>query len=139
MIRKKKKSTLDKKPIDFLLLRISQNGKRFPNYLSLGVELKTSSSPGTVFLFSFQFAFFKYLKCFNLIFILHWSIFDLQCCIAFMCIAKQFSFTYTHSFSSCLPIYFITEYWVEFSMLYSGPLLIVYFTCSDPYLLIPNS
>ena len=44
--------------------------------------------------------------CFNLIFILYWSIVDLQYCVSFRCIAKWFSSTYTYiySFSDSLPI-----------------------------------
>ena len=73
----------------FLTFENLTEWKEFPNYLSLGVELKTSSSLRTVFFFFFfSLHFLKYLKCFNLIFILYWNIFDLQSCIAFRCIAK---------------------------------------------------
>ena len=43
---------------------------------------------------------------FNLIFILYWSIVDLQCCVSFRYTANGFSYTYTyiHSFSDSFPI-----------------------------------
>ena len=66
---------------------------------------------------------------------------DLQCCVSFRCTAKWFSYTYTHihSFSDSFPVWVITEYWVEFPVLCSRSLLIIYFTYSGIYLLIPNS
>ena len=40
------------------------------------------------------------------VFILHWSIVDLQCCVSFRCTAKWLSYTYTyiHCFSNSFPI-----------------------------------
>ena len=54
-----------------------------------------------------------------------WSISDLQCCVSFRCITKWLSYTYTciPSFSDSFLIQFITEYWVEFSLLYSRSFL----------------
>ena len=40
---------------------------------------------------------------FNLIFILHWSIIELQCCVSFRCIATWFSYTYIPSFQILFP------------------------------------
>lgn len=50
-------------------------------------------------------------------------------CVSFKCIAKGFSNTYTYvnSSSDSLPKYVITEYQVEFPVLYSGYLLVIYF------------
>ena len=59
---------------------------------------------------------------------------DLQCCVNFHCIAKWFSYTYIfflHSF----PLWFITEYWISFSVLTVGPCLSI--LCS--HLVILNS
>ena len=58
-----------------------------------------------------------------------WSIVDLQYWVSFKCIAKGFSNTYTYvnSSSDSLPKYVITEYQVEFPVLYSGYLLVIYF------------
>ena len=58
-----------------------------------------------------------------------WSIVDLQCWVSFRCIAKGFSNTYTYvkSSSDSLPKYVITEYQVEFPVLYSRYLLVIYF------------
>ena len=47
--------------------------------------------------------------------------------------------THIHSFSDSFPIQVITEYWVEFPVLYSRSLLIIYFIYNSVYLLIPNS
>ena len=43
-----------------------------------------------VLLYQLAFLFF------HLIFILYWSIVDLQCCVTFRCTAKWFSYTYTY-------------------------------------------
>jgi hypothetical protein len=66
-------------------------------------------------------AFFLFKFC--------WSIVDLQYWVSFKCIAKGFSNTYTYvnSSSDSLPKYVITEYQVEFPVLYSGYLLVIYF------------
>ena len=47
----------------------------------------------------------------------YWSIVDLQCYVSFSYIAEWISYTYIHSFLDSIPIYVITEYWVEFPML----------------------
>ena len=66
---------------------------------------------------------------------------ELQCCVSFRCTAKWISYTYTyiHSFLDSFPIYAITEYWVEFPVLYSRCLLVIYFIYSSGYISIPNS
>ena len=53
----------------------------------------------------------------------------LECCISFRHIIKWLSYTYTyiHSF----PMYIITEYWVEFSVLYSRSLLVIHLVYSS--------
>ena len=54
----------------------------------------------------------------------HWSILNLQCFDNFFCTTKWFSCTHTHilSFSDSFPTLIITEYQVEFSVLYiAGP------------------
>ena len=60
-----------------------------------------------------------------------------------MCYFHVFNYTHTHmyiySFSDSFPIEVITEYWVEFPMLYSRSLLVIYFIYSSVYILIPNS
>ena len=43
------------------------------------------------------------------------------------------------SFSNSFPIYFITEYWADFSVLYCRSLLVIYFRNSHVYMSIPNS
>ena len=69
-----------------------------------------------------------------------WSISDLQCCVSFRCITKWLSYTYTciPSFSDSFLIQFITEYWVEFSLLYSRSLLIIYIIHGILCILIPR-
>ena len=51
----------------------------------------------------------------------YWPTDDLHCCDNFCCTTKWFSYTYTHihSLSDSFPIKIITEYWVEFPVLYS--------------------
>ena len=48
---------------------------------------------------------------------------DLQCCISFRCTAKWISYTYSYIllFLDSFRIKVITEYWVKFPVLYSGP------------------
>ena len=71
------------------------------------------------------FLSFLTLKCL----ISYWSIVPLHCCVSFRCIAKSFSYIYTYiySFSDSFPIQVITEYWIEFLVLYSRSLLIIYY------------
>ena len=49
---------------------------------------------------------YKWNDLYNLIFILYWSIVDLQCYLSFRCTEKWFSYTYTyiHSFSDSFPM-----------------------------------
>ena len=69
----------------------------------------------------------------------YWSIVDLQCCVSFRCTAKWIIYTYAyiHSFLDSFPIEAITEYWVEFPVLYSRYLLVIYFIYSSVYMPIP--
>ena len=73
----------------------------------------------------------------------YWRIVDLQCCVSFRCTAKWFSYTYIntyiHSFSDSFPIWFITECWVEFPVLYSRSLLVICFIYCSVCMLIPSS
>ena len=79
--------------------------------------------------FHFGF-FFVYFPC--LIFILCWSIVYLQCYISFRYTVKWFSYTYIYSFSDSCPILVVTEYWVEFPVLYSRSLLSIYTATAKP-------
>ena len=72
-----------------------------------------------------------------LIFILYWSIVDWKCWVSFRRTAKWFSYTYT------MPILFQVLFLhrslqniEEFAELYSRSLLVIYFICSNVYLLI---
>ena len=49
----------------------------------------------------------------------------LQCCVSSTCTAKWLNYTYTyiHSFPDFFPMMVITEYWVEFPVLYNRSLL----------------
>ena len=66
----------------------------------------------------------------------YWDIVDLQCCVSFRCTAKWISYTYTyiHSFLDSFPIEAITEYWVEFPVLYSRSILVICFIYSSVYM-----
>ena len=84
------------------------------------------------------FSFFLSFFSFNF----YWSRVDLQCCVNFRCTAKWISHTYTHSFLDSFPIKAITEYWVEFPVLYNRFLLVrhwgfssdsKYFCLSPPF------
>ena len=46
---------------------------------------------------------------------------------------------YIYSFSNSFPLWVITQYWVEFPVLYSRSLLVICFLHSSAYMLIPNS
>ena len=61
----------------------------------------------------------------------NWSIADLKC---FRCTAKWFIYIYTHTYFRFFPLQVITRYWVQFLVLYSRPLLLIYFICSSVYL-----
>ena len=69
----------------------------------------------------------------------YWSIVDLQCCVSFRCTAKWVTYTntYIHSFLDSFPISVITEYWVEFPVLYSRSLEVTYFIYTSVYMSIP--
>ena len=64
--------------------------------------------------------------CFFQVFFFYWRIVDLHCCVSFQYTAKWFSHTYTyiHFFRSFL-IQVITEYWVDFSVLYRALLILL--------------
>ena len=70
-----------------------------------------------------------------------WSIVGLQCCNSFRCALKWFSYTYTyiHSFSDSFLLQAVTEYWVEFSVLYNTSLLVVCLTYSSVCMFITIS
>lgn len=61
---------------------------------------------------------------------------DLQFCISFCCTSKGMSYTYMyiHSFLDFIPIYIITEYWIEFPVLNSRFLFFTYFIHSSVYM-----
>ena len=69
----------------------------------------------------------------------YWDIVVLQCCVCSRCIAKWFSYTYTdiylylYPFLHSFPLYINTRYWIQFSVLYSRSLLVVYSTYSSVY------
>ena len=65
----------------------------------------------------------------------YWSRVHLQCFVSFCCTAKWISYTYTYTHSSLdyFPIEVITEYWVEFPVLYSRSSLVIYFLYSSVY------
>ena len=59
----------------------------------------------------------------------------------FCCTLKWISYTYTyiHCFLDSFPIKVITGYWVEFPVLYSGSLLVIYLIYSSVHMSIPIS
>ena len=61
---------------------------------------------------------------------------DLQCCVSFRFTANWISYMYTyiHSFLDSFPIQAITEYWVEFPVLYSRSLIVIYFIYTSVYI-----
>ena len=60
-----------------------------------------------------------------LIFILYYTIVDLQCHVGLRHLAKWFSYTYAYIYlSDYFPISVIAEHWVEFLVLYSRSLLV---------------
>ena len=77
-----------------------------------------------------------FLKC-------YWSIVDLQCCISFTYTAKWIDYMYTYIlsfffFKILLPDRSL-EYWVEFPVLCSRPLLVTCFIYSGVYMSLPIS
>ena len=74
-------------------------------------------------------------------FFFNWSTVDLQCYVSFRCTAKWIAYTYTYirSFLDSFPILVTTEYWVEFPVVYSRFLSVVYFINSSVYMSIPIS
>ena len=81
------------------------------------VLLCTDFSPLEIETVKEQFSFFYFLKFCR-------SIVDLQCCDHFCCITRSFSCTSVliHSLPDSFPTDIITEYWVEFFVLYTSPL-----------------
>ena len=59
-----------------------------------------------------------------------WDIVYLQCCTSFKHMAQWFNYTYicvcVYFFLHSLPLYVLTEYHVEFPVLYSRSLLVIY-------------
>ena len=84
---------------------------------------------------SYSLTLFLYLINF------YWSTIDVQCCVSFCCTAKwiSYTYTYTHSFLDSIPIQVITEYWVDFPVLYSRFLLVIYFVYSRVSMSVPIS
>ena len=68
---------------------------------------------------------------------LYWGIVDLQHCVSFKFSVKWVCYTYIHSFLDSFPIYTMTEYWVEFPVLHSRSLLVIYFKYNSLYVSIP--
>ena len=66
----------------------------------------------------------------------YWSIVNLQCCVIFCYTAQWISYTYTHPFLDSFPMQAIIKYWVEFSVLCSRFLLVIY---NSVYMSIPVS
>ena len=91
---------------------------------------------GTNFFF-LLFLLFKF-NCLVFLKNFYWSIADFQWCVSYRCTAKWISYTYTyiHSLLDSFPIQAITEYWVEFPVLYSRSLLVIYFIYSSVYVSI---
>ena len=85
---------------------------------------------------SYQILFF--INFFNLYFLLivkkyfyfYCSVVDSQC-VSFGCTTKWFSYTYIYSFLDSFLIQVITEYWVEFPVLYSKSLLVIHLVYSS--------
>ena len=77
----------------------------------------------------------------------YWNIVNLPYCLSFWCTIKWLSFIYIYvyiyiyiyiNFSYSFPLWFITGYWIEFSVVYRRIALFMYFIYSSLYLLIPN-
>ena len=93
-----------------------------------------------------HFKYFSFPIKYNFYFILEYSWFTVLC---LRYTAKWFCththththihIHYIHSFSDSCPIQVITEYWVEFPVLYSRSLLIIYLVYTSLYVLIPTS
>jgi len=91
----------------------------------------------------FTIFFFLQLEyCILQLFFYNWSMFfynwsiDLQCSVSFCCIAKSVIYIYVQIYSSLysFSIYVIIEYWVEFPVLHTRLLLVIYFLCSSVYM-----
>ena len=59
--------------------------------------------------------------------------------VSICCSSKWSSYTYIHSFLDFVTIKAITEYWIEFPVLYSRFLLVIYFIYNSLYMSIPIS
>ena len=81
-----------------------------------------------------RWVFFSFLKK------LYWTPVDLQCCDNFCSTTNWFSYTckHIHSLSDSFPAWSITEYWVEFSMLYSKSPLISHSIYQGVHMPSPN-
>ena len=84
---------------------------------------------GSLFLLAYSFLKFKIVLAYNC----------LTICVSFRCTAKWISYTCIRSFLDSFPIQVIIEYWGDFPVLHSRPLLLIYFIYSSVYMLIPNS
>ena len=66
----------------------------------------------------FSFLFFKKI---------YWRVAGVQCCVNFCCTTEWLNCTYVYAFSYPCALWFITEYWIEFSVLHSRTLLFFFF------------
>ena len=94
------------------------------------------------FFYIFFFFFFTIGVLYFTIVFYNWSMFfynwsiDLQCSVSFCCIAKSVIHIYIQIYSSLysFSIHVIIEYWVEFPVLHTRLLLVIYFLCSSVYM-----
>ena len=82
----------------------------------------------------------KWVKVFNILnFLLEYSWFTMLCYFQVYNKVNQLYIYIYPLFLDSFPIQFITEYWVEFPVLYSRSLLVIYVIYSSKYMSIPIS